>query len=180
MDADAIRQWLDALDEISYYDLLRVAQDASHDDIRRAFHTFAESFHPDVHRWREPSEQSAIGVIYRRGTEAYRVLCEPPLRTRYDEALMKGNLRPDELITEMDAVTGSGRPVDKLRSPAARQFVLRADELLRIGDPRQAKIQLVMAMHIDQGNPALEQYARDLDVAIAAKIEEERQSLDDD
>lgn len=182
MDALAIRQWLAALDAISYYDLFRVAPTATFDDLRSAFHTFAESFHPDVHRWRHPNEQAALGIIYRRGTEAYRVLSDPALRVRYDEALANGILRPENLIVEMESgpkslanpTAAGARLVDKLRSPGARPFVLRAEELAKKGDPKQAKIQLVMAMHMDKGNPALDAYAKELDEAIAKKAEEDK------
>lgn len=183
MDALAIRQWLAAIDAISYYDLFRITPAASHDEVRAGFHAFAETFHPDVHRWRHPNEQVAIGIIYRRGTEAYRVLSEPSLRIRYDEALANGILRPESLVVEMDAPPGSlagkslvpsARLVDKLRAPGARPFVLRAEELAKKGDPKQAKIQLVMAMHMDKGNPALEAFAKELDEAIAKKAEEEK------
>jgi hypothetical protein len=47
--------------------------------------------------------------------------------------------------------------------------VLRAEELMKKGDPKQAKIQLVMALHMDRGNPALEAFAKQLDEAIAAE-----------
>ena len=182
MDGLAIRQWLAALEVVSYYDLFRVAQGASYDEIRSGFHEFASAFHPDVHRWRHPHEQAAIGLIYRRGTEAYRVLCDPSLRARYDVALASGILRPEELIVEMDSpkslVPGTGaasaRLVDQIRSPAARPFVLRAEELAKAGDPKQAKIQLVMAMHMDKGNQALEGFAKELDAAVAQKAEDDK------
>jgi len=186
MDAVAIRQWLATLDAISYYDLFRVAPSANFDDLRAAFHSFAETFHPDVHRWRHPNEQAAIGVIYRRGTEAYRVLSDPTLRIRYDEALANGILRPENLVVEMEmgkpSMAGGGggpasvRLIDRVRSPGARPFVIRAEELAKKGDPKQAKIQLVMAMHMDKGNAALEAYAKELDEAIAKKAQEDKQA----
>jgi DnaJ-class molecular chaperone len=183
MDSVAIRQWLATLDSISYYDLFRLPKNATFDDLRTAFHSFAESFHPDVHRWRHPSEQAAIGHIYRRGTEAYRVLSDAGLRARYDEALASGILRPENLIVEMEnpkaslAPPGaSGRLIDKIKSPGARPFVMRAEELMKKGDPKQAKIQLTMALHMDKGNPALEAYAKELDAAIAKKAEEDKKS----
>ena len=183
MDGVAIRQWLDALDAISYYDLFRVPPTSTFDDVRVAFHQFAESFHPDVHRWRHPTEQAAIGIIYRRGTEAYRVLSDPSLRIRYDEALANGILRPENLIVEMDApnarksiAPGAGRLIDKIRNPGARPFVLRAEELAKKGDPKQAKIQLTMALHMDKGNPALDAYAKELDDAIKQKAEDDKKS----
>lgn len=171
MDGPALQQWLEALDAISYYDLFRVEPDVHFDSLRLAFHEFAETFHPDANRWRPPQEQEAIGRIYRRGTEAWRVLSDPALRDRYDDALARGILRPEELILQTEAPRSLGpaaRLVDKVRSPAARPFVLRAEELLKSGDPRQAKIQLVLAQHMDANNPALLAFAKDLDAAISA------------
>lgn len=179
MDAGAISQWLAVLDSISYYDLFRVTKEASPDAVRDAFHAFAETFHPDVHQWRHPNEQAAIGYIFRRGTEAYRVLSDPQLRVRYDEALANGILRPESLVVEMDAPKAvsiapkaKSRLVDMVRAPGARPFVLRVEELVKKGDPRQAKIQLVMAMHMDPKNPALEAYAKELDAQVKASADE--------
>jgi curved DNA-binding protein CbpA len=183
MDAIAIRQWLAALEAVSYYELFRVSKGATHDELRAAFHSFAESFHPDVHNWRHPNEQAAIGYIFKRGTEAYRVLSDPELRRRYDEALANGILRPENLVVDLDGPrslagsrAASGRVSDKVRTPGARPFVVRAEELMKKGDPKQAKIQLVMAMHMDPKNPALEQYAKELDGAAKAKAEEEKRN----
>jgi curved DNA-binding protein CbpA len=183
MDAQAIHQWLMVLDSISYYDIFRVAKSASHDDLRVAFHEFAETFHPDVHSWRHPQEQAAIGHIFRRGTEAYRVLSDPQLRVRYDEALAAGILRPEQLIVEADGPkslsnpkSASGRLSDRVKNPGARTFVLRVEELVKKGDPKQAKIQLVMAMHMDPKNAALEAYAKELDEQIQKKADEDKKA----
>ncbi|HVH41191.1 MAG TPA: DnaJ domain-containing protein [Labilithrix sp.] len=182
MDGPALKQWLAALDSISYYELFRAAPNASYDELRAAFHAFAETFHPDGHLSRDPNEQAAIGRIYRRGTEAWRVLSDPTLRARYDDALANGIVRPENLIVEMEAgrslapPSGSGRLIDTVRSPGARPFVLRAEELLKKGDPKQAKIQLVMALHMDKGNAALEAFGKQVDEAIAAKADADKKS----
>jgi len=171
------------LDSISYYDLFRAPKAANHDELRAAFHVFADTFHPDAHRWRHPNEQEAIGRIYRRGTEAWRVLSDPSLRMRYDEALANGILRPENLIVEMEGPRSlapksgvGGRLIDKIRSPGARPFVIRAEELFKKGDPKQAKIQLVMAMHMDRGNSALEAFGKELDAAVSAKAAEDKKN----
>jgi curved DNA-binding protein CbpA len=186
MDGLAIRQWLAALDAISYYDLFRVQKNATADDVRVAFHSFAETFHPDVHGWRPPSELAAIGYIFKRGTEAYRVLSDPQLRARYDEALANGILRPEQLIVDLEspksttagslAPPGPARLIDKVRTPGARPFVIRSEELMKKGDPKQAKIQLVMAMHMDAKNPALEAFGKQLDEAIKAKADDDKKN----
>lgn len=182
MDDASLRAWVEVLDELSYYQLLGVDEAAHHDAVRAAFHAFAEAFHPDVHRARDPEEQAAIGAIYRRGTEAYRVLASPTLRPRYDAALAGGALRIEDLPGDEDAPSSLPRSLsvpppaseNRLRSPGARPFVLRAEELVKKGDPKQAKLQLVMAMHIDPNNPALAAFAAELDAAIARKTAEKR------
>ena len=67
MDGQALRQWLAVLDSLSYYQLFRVEPKVGHDDLRVAFHDFADSFHPDSHHWRHPNEQAAIVLHAIRG-----------------------------------------------------------------------------------------------------------------
>jgi curved DNA-binding protein CbpA len=171
---------LAVLDSLSYYDLFRAVPSATHDELRAAFHAFADTFHPDGHRWRPLHEQEAISRIYCRGAEAWRILSDPLLRARYDEALKRGNLRPENLTVEVVerprslAPPSSSRLIDKVRAPGARLFVVRAEELLRNGDPKQAKIQLVMALHLDRGNAALEAFGQQLDAAIAARPDDDK------
>jgi len=90
MDRAVILAWLKVLDDLTYYALLSVPDDASHDDLKRAFHVFADTFHPDAHSGRPDDEREAIGRIFRRGTEGYRVLEDPALRTGYDASLAQG------------------------------------------------------------------------------------------
>jgi curved DNA-binding protein CbpA len=85
MDREALVGWLAVIDKVSYYELLGVEPDSGEDQIRRAFHGFAANFHPDTHAVRPSDERAAISRIYTRGTEAYRVLSDANLRSRYDE-----------------------------------------------------------------------------------------------
>ena len=44
--ADPIVEWLQVLDELTYYELLGITPGASADDVRAAFHVFCDTFHP--------------------------------------------------------------------------------------------------------------------------------------
>jgi DnaJ-class molecular chaperone len=171
MDAQSLAGWIAVLDKLSYYDLLGVAPRATHDDLRHAFHAFAESFHPDGHHARSPEERKAVDTIFKRGAEAFRVLSEPQLRAQYDQALSlvadRGSARA-AVATRI--VTGSAsiapapiRLIDSIKSPGARPFVLRAEELARKNDFKQAKLQLMMALHMERGNSRLEAFSKELD-----------------
>src|SRR5579883_447458 len=163
-ERDALFHWLEVLDELTYYELFGLAPRATADEVRAAFHAFCETFHPDLHVGRDPEELRALGAIFKRGTEAYEALSDHELRARYDDQLAAGaaQRRPPRLTfsrvppARASAPPGEA-PYDQIvRSAAARPFARRAWELARKGDLRQAKLQLVMANHMDAGNEALE------------------------
>ena len=84
---NAVFAWLEALDELSYYELFGLDPVATADDIQAAFHVFCDTFHPDGHVGRDEAEQRALTTIFKRGTEAHAVLVEPGLRAQYDAQL---------------------------------------------------------------------------------------------
>ena len=51
---------------------------------------------------------------------------------------------------------------------------MRAEELFKKGDPKQAKIQLVLAIHMDQNNPALETFLKEIEAEITRRNDEEK------
>lgn len=175
---EMILGWAVTLDSIDYLSLLRLPRPESpehgpgDDQIRRAFHAFALVFHPDRHRGSPERILAAAATVYRRGAEAYRVLQDPLLRRRYVRALLDhGAVRmpPDEIATSMrgDSLVPQ-RFEDIVRSAAATPFARRADELIAVGDFKQAKLQLQLAMLKDPNNPRLEERMRDVEARIAS------------
>jgi DnaJ-class molecular chaperone len=168
MDREAIGDWLRVLDELTYYVLLGAPSDVGPDDLKSAFHAFAETFHPDGHTGRPEDERDALGRIFRRGTEAYRVLADPQLRAGYDASLADGVApaiasRRSSMPPARERPAGPKRLEDTLRAPTARTFARRAEELAKSGDFKQAKIQLTMARHYEPNNEALEAFLKELE-----------------
>jgi curved DNA-binding protein CbpA len=161
--------WFEALDDLSYYELFAVGEEASADEIHEAFHVFCDTFHPDRHVIRSEEERGALLAIFKRGTEAYAVLSDVGLRAQYDEQRVnRPSVRPVRMTFSLSRPPSVGPPAgasieDHVRSAAARPFARRADELLRKGDLRQAKLQLVMANHMDPDNEGLEAALRDVE-----------------
>lgn len=176
--ADAsVFAWLEVLDQLTYYELFGIASEAKTDEVREAFHEFCDTFHPDRHIARSLDERGALSTIFKRGTEAYLVLSDGALRGRYDEQLaVRPSGRPLRMSFSPISRSPSNRTPDSkqpaalddaVRTPSARPFARRADELLRKGDLRQAKLQLVMANHRDPGNVVLEAALRDIEAKLA-------------
>jgi curved DNA-binding protein CbpA len=195
MDRDAIRSWLAVIDKLSYYELLGVESRAGLDDIRRAFYGFASTFHPDAHALRPVDERGAINTIFKRGTEAYRVLTDAGLRAHYDEAraskdaptrmsitaprsgpMSQRPVGPPPSLAAPTAAGGSagrasgaiqGRLEDFVRQSRARPFAQQAEVLAKKNEFSKAKLQLKLAISMDPNNPALESYLKELEQRIA-------------
>jgi DnaJ-class molecular chaperone len=173
MDRETIGAWLGVLDDLTYYKLLGVRADAGPDELKAAFHAFADTFHPDAHAGRPADEREAIGKIFRRGTEAYRVLCDPLLRAHYEASLAEG-LAPAIASRKSAQPPATNRPgprrlEDAIRSPSARPFARRAEELAKAGDFKQAKLQLSLASAREPGNAAIDEFLKSLEEKIKGR-----------
>jgi curved DNA-binding protein CbpA len=178
--AESVFAWLEVLDELTYYELFGLPQGATPDDVREAFHVFCDVFHPDRHLGRPAEERDAVSSIFKRGTEGYLVLSDIGFRDRYDaqisaaQSSVRGGAAPPSRMPDTHGARRgmSTRPParleDAVRTPSARPFARRAEELMQQGELRQAKLQLVMANHKDPANDALESALRDLEAKIAA------------
>jgi DnaJ-class molecular chaperone len=195
MDRERIEGWLAVMDQVSYYELLGIAPDAGRDDIRRAFHGFAVTFHPDTHGTRSHEERTDIGRIFTRGTEAYRVLSDTQLRARYDEqrtrpgqavrlsvAPQHGAVtakppapppplppvdgHPQSSIPDLDGDI-AGRLEEHVKNVRARPFAQEAEALAKRREYVKARLQLQLAMNMDPDNPVLASYLSELQARIA-------------
>ena len=113
-----------------------------------------------------PDSVGALALVARRSSSSMM----PAVHT----TPVPGSVRSSGFPPEVDegaaarAAPRSQRIEDQVRVSGARPFVLRASQLLKSGDPKQARIQLTMAMHMDAGNAALETLMVEIESQIAA------------
>jgi curved DNA-binding protein CbpA len=153
---DAFLHWVKSVAQKSYYEILRVPNDAAPAQIKQAFHAFGLSYHPDRYAEETPEVAAAAAEVFKRGVEAYRVLSRPALRARYDKSLAQGQKRFDEKKIEEKPPPPTGKTLEQVaKGPKAKQFALKADRLLSIGKLEDARLQLVNACQHEPDNQEL-------------------------
>jgi curved DNA-binding protein CbpA len=184
---DIVRMWFERLDRVDYFTLLRVAKPKiiadwpSDVDLRRAFSTFAGSFHPDRFKDEDEETRERAMAIFRRANEAVRVLTNPALRVRYMRALDKGKVRlegeeltraatmhamaavkPDAPMPNAPPAPPSSKRMAAVVSlaslcshSAAIDFAQQADLLIAKGEGKKALFQAQLALNKEPNNEAL-------------------------
>ncbi len=148
--AQTFHAWAQSIAAMDYYAILRVRPNATPLEIKKAFHEFALSCHPDRYVSDSKETRDAAAEVFKRGVEAYTVLSRPPLRTRYNEGLKAGKNRfnahevkkkePDRSCEAL-AETGKGRA-----------HARRADVLISLGNHEGALAELREACLTERSN----------------------------
>jgi curved DNA-binding protein CbpA len=166
--------WLDVLDDLTYYELFGLDPRAGADDVRTAFHAFCDTFHPDRHFGLDEPERDVVSAVFKRGTEAYHVLSDDALRGHYDAELaahprsVPARIRFSSHPRAVHSQAPEAVRLEDSASAVARPYARRAEELIRAGDLRQAKLQLVMATHFDRDNEVLLTALREVEARLKA------------
>lgn len=149
--------WAESLEAMSYYEILRVSDDASPSEIQQAFHALSLRCHPDRFVEEGPEVASAAASVFKRAAEAYNILRKPAFRTRYDAELHKGKLKLDERAVEPTKKLEQRTLFMIARTTKAKQHAAKADELLAHGRLDDARIQLITANQHDPHNDELKE-----------------------
>ncbi len=158
------------LDQLNYYQLLKVQPQASAREIQAAFFQESKRFHPDRYFGLDDEPfKAAVLRVYKRIAEAYGVLKDPELRRAYDEQLAAGHgLRFDREAYEK-ASRKAGGPAGDARTVKGRKFLVQGLERLRRKDYAGAVMNFKFALDAEPDNEAIKAH---LDRAQAALNEQ--------
>ncbi len=140
----------DGIDRLSYYDFLAIPPTTDYIAIRDAFYERAQRFHPDRFVAMEAATvKKAVYAVYKRMTEAYKVLTDPQLRATYDAVLAEGHAR---LSSE-----ARSRRLDaderQVSNPFARIYLRSGQQKFDAGDLNGAWIDCELGLSLEETPP---------------------------
>lgn len=162
MDPDIIVKYdilSQVIDEMDYYQVLKVPPTAGPAEIKAAFHTESREFHPDNFMGvTDPGLREKVLKIAKRITEAYTVLREHEKRRRYDALLALPDGQRKIRYTEEDDQK-KPQAEEAIKSPQAKKLFQQGMLDLKAGRFAQAEKSFKLAMAYEPANETLRQAA---------------------
>ena len=139
-------------EELDYYQLLHLQDDANARQIKDAYYETSRTFHPDACRHLPDDVRRAVAVIAKRISEAYSILRDPRRRPAYDRHLESGGGARMQLAQ----AEGAQRAEVEGKTPQGRQYFTLANQDIRRGDFAAAARNLQTALTFEPGNEGFE------------------------
>ena len=147
-----------ALDTQDYFEVLGIPRDATQVQLKKAFHQWSRTVHPDrFNQHPDPAVKAQVSELYKRITEAYFVLREDVKRQKYLQDI-QGPERASRLRfteqTESEVKAQQKKQADEQISanPKARQFYAEALKDLDAGRLKDAERNIKTALMYDPQN----------------------------
>ena len=172
MDDDLKRQILSLskiIDDLDYYQILKLDQIAFEEDIKRAYFQESRVYHPDKF-YNEPVEiQSQVNKVFKQILEAYKVLIDKDRRAMYTKNIngpdRKKYLRFDlrQLKQEKE------KKEDEGQTPMGKKYYLMAKTAMRNRDYKGAKINLQLAAKMEPKNETFKEKLAEVEDILKAR-----------
>ena len=161
----------DVLEEVDFYSLLQVHHDADLNEIEAAFARESRQFHPDrFFGVRDPVFLRKLTAIYRKANEAYSVLRNPDLKSRYDRKI---GAQADAAVSHQSLdqeSTQAGRARKMVcTTRQGRRYYELAKAAQRKGDANGMAMNIQFAMSFEPDNEMLQQLLQEARQALEEK-----------
>ena len=74
---------------VNYYEILNIKEDATDEEIKKAYRKLSKEYHPDTNKDKSEEEQKEAEDMFRLITKAKEILLNKETREKFDEELKK-------------------------------------------------------------------------------------------
>lgn len=74
---------------VNYYEILNIKEDATDEEIKKAYRKLSKEYHPDINKDKSEEEQKEAEDMFRLITKAKEILLNKETREKFDEELKK-------------------------------------------------------------------------------------------
>ncbi len=138
--------------EPDFYEILGIPQNASLDDIKRAYRTLARQYHPDAQ-----NAPASTSLLFRQVQEAYEVLSDSQRRTAYDRQIGDAGLSIDSLFALNAQVSRESLPVIPEEQVLYVLFEIKAAKAISKAQRLPLNLCLVIDRSTSMQGPRLDQ-----------------------
>jgi DnaJ-class molecular chaperone len=170
LETEALAQILDQLD---YFQVLKLTPDAGPDQIQEAFHLESRVYHPDrYHSLPDSPFKEQVGRIYKRVTESYFVLRDDRKRAKYLSDLASPDrakkLRYSE-ESELESKQAAKKAVEEQigTTPKGRQLYQQAIKDIEANRAENAVRGLKLALTFEPQNERFKVKLREAEKALS-------------
>ncbi|MBI5527966.1 MAG: J domain-containing protein [Deltaproteobacteria bacterium] len=157
------------VDELDYYQILKVAPTAGPAEIKAAFHTESREYHPDnFGSVTDPALRERILKVAKRLTEAYTVLRDHDKRRRYDAVLSLPEGQRRIRYTEEDEHKKS-QAEETFKTAQGKKLYQQGMIDLKAGRFAQAEKSFKLALAYEPSNDTIKKAAEEAAAKIPVK-----------
>jgi len=148
------------IDELDYYQILKVSRDATPEDVKEAYFKESREFHPDKYYTEDAIFRKKVTIVFKRINEGYKVLSDQKMRDDYTRGLDKPNKR---LRYDLGGPANQTNAEDTGATPMVRKYYEMGKQALSNRDYRGAKINFQLAAQMEPNNETFKEKLAEID-----------------
>lgn len=155
------------LDELDYFQILKIPQNASNEVLKSAYFRESRNYHPDKYYNESPDVMSKVTAIFKRITEAYKILSDTETRAMYTDGINGSNRAKS--LRYVHGVLGGPPKDDEGQTPMGKKYYQMGKMAFNNMDYKGAKINLMLALKMEQNNETFKKMLADVEDYLKGK-----------